>query len=57
MNDFAIWLEASGRKMSWLSERFGIPYRTIQDWKSGKGKCPAYVLNMIKEILDKPLAE
>ena len=37
-----------------LSKRFGIPYRTIQNWKAlGKNRreCPDYVLRMMNEIL------
>ena len=39
-----------------LSKRFGIPYRTIQNWKAlGKNRreCPDYVLRMMNEILSK----
>lgn len=39
-----------------LSKRFGIPYRTIQGWTDEKTtsgrKCPAYIVNMIEEILE-----
>lgn len=35
-----------------VSEKFGIPYRTIQNWKSGTRKCPDYVLDMIQRIYD-----
>ena len=27
---------------------FGIPVRTIQDWESGRRKCPDYVLKLIE---------
>lgn len=40
-------------KMSSISktaERFGIPYRTLQNWLNGKTKAPAYVLRMICHI-------
>lgn len=35
-----------------LSRRFGIPYKTIQNWKLGTRKCPAYVVNMMVELLE-----
>lgn len=25
----------------------GVPYRTAQDWKAEKRKCPDYVINLI----------
>lgn len=39
-----------------LSERFGIPLRTIEDWAGGRRKPPEYVVNMIVEILAKDRA-
>ncbi len=35
--------------MSWkkLSEYFGIPYRTIQDWYMGKRRMPEYLLRLM----------
>lgn len=35
-----------------ISKRFNIPYRTVQNWSAGVNKCPAYVLDMIDEILE-----
>lgn len=40
-------------KMSSISktaERFGIPYRTLQNWINGTSKAPAYVLRMMCHI-------
>lgn len=34
-----------------LSNRFGIPIRTVQDWYSGRRNPPDYVANMMDEIL------
>lgn len=34
-----------------ISERFDIPYRSVQNWNTGYSKCPEYVLKMIDEIL------
>jgi len=35
--------------ISWmkLSEYFGIPYRTVQDWYMGKRKMPEYLLRLM----------
>lgn len=51
--------------MSWkkLSEYFGIPYRTLQDWYMGKRKMPEYLLRLmiykseIEKICQKPSKE
>lgn len=37
-----------------LAERFGIPYRTIQNWSiegDNHRECPQYVVKMIDECL------
>lgn len=33
-----------------LSERFGIPIRTVEDWSSGARCCPTYTWQMIAYI-------
>ena len=35
--------------MSWkkLSEYYGIPYRTVQDWYMGKRRMPEYLLRLM----------
>ena len=45
------FIKASGMTHKQLSERFGIPKRTIEDWSRGARKCPEYVVNMMIEIL------
>ena len=37
--------------MAQLAKRFGIPYRTVQDWFGNKRTPPDYVVRMIAEIL------
>lgn len=44
-------ITASGGKMTHLSSRFGIPYRTIQGWAAGERQCPVYSLRMMAELL------
>ena len=41
-------VQRSGLSLTKLSVILGIPYRTIQDWNSGKHKCPDYVLHLIE---------
>ena len=41
-----------GLGQSALARRFGIPIRTVQQWYAGDRTPPAYVVAMIKEILD-----
>ena len=36
-----------------LSNRFGIPWRTVQDWYAGRRTPPDYVVNMIIEIIER----
>lgn len=36
-----------------MSELFGIPARSIQNWESGYRECPEYVEDMLKEELIK----
>lgn len=42
---------ASGLSYRKLAERFGIPYRTMENWSSGLREPPSYVLSMMCEIL------
>lgn len=44
-----------GMSIKEFSERFGIPYRTVQDWKLGNYKCPSYVLSLFVEYFDREL--
>lgn len=37
--------------IKFLSERFEIPYRTLQNWKGGQRECPSYVLRMMDTLL------
>lgn len=30
-----------------VERQFGIPYRTLQDWNSGRRPCPAYIRRML----------
>lgn len=49
-------LTAYNMNMRQLSDRFEIPYRTIQNWcEKGENhrECPAYVLKMMIEILER----
>jgi len=47
------FIKSTGMTQKQLSERFGIPRRTIEDWSRGVSKCPDYVVSMMKEILEK----
>lgn len=41
----------AGLSQRGLAERFAIPYRTMEDWCTGKRQCPLYVKLMMQEIL------
>lgn len=34
-----------------LAERFGIPYRTVENWSGGQNSCALYVRLMMQEAL------
>lgn len=36
-----------GLKRTDFCEKFGIPYRTVQDWEAGKRIMPPYVLRLM----------
>lgn len=43
-----------------ISDRFEIPYRTVQNWAneaSNKRECPAYVLKMMDELIQNDRAK
>lgn len=50
---FKTLFEQSGMNMKQFSDYFGIPYRTVQDWKSGARKCPDYLLNLMEYKIEK----
>ncbi len=37
---------------AWLSHRFGIPYRTVQDWYTGRRTPPKYVIQMMQILIE-----
>lgn len=45
--------EKYGYSQTALAKRFGIPLRTVQDWHGERRTPPAYVVNMMLEILRK----
>lgn len=51
------FIKSSGMTHKQLSERFGIPKRTIEDWSRGARKCPDYVVGMMQELLNMPNEE
>lgn len=43
--------EIYGLTLRQISDRFSIPYRTVQNWNSEQRECPKYILKMMCEIL------
>lgn len=39
---------ASGMTQKALSDYFGIPKRTIENWEGGNRKCPPYLLELMR---------
>lgn len=52
MNDIKSIMSEHELSIKALSDKFGIPYRTVQNWHSGTSKCPDYTANMIRAILE-----
>ncbi len=44
-------VKKSGLPPRRIAERFGIPYRTVQNWTYDMASCPIYILVMIQECL------
>lgn len=42
---------AAGLSQRKLAERFCIPYRTVEDWSTGKRECNIYIRLMVQECL------
>lgn len=43
--------QASGLTQAAISERFGIPKRTVEAWDTGERTPPPYVLTMLAQLL------
>ena len=41
----------TGLNRSKFAERYGIPYRTLQDWELGKNKVPEYIKNLLEKVV------
>lgn len=44
-------LQESGKSGREVCRRFGISYRTMEDWTNGRRTCPVYLRLMIQELL------
>lgn len=42
--------KSTGLSQRRFGRRFGIPYRTIQDWEGGRRDCPLYVAEMLSAL-------
>lgn len=45
-------IEMSGMNIKQFAEYFGIPRKTIHNWKSGINKCPEYLLRLMAYKLE-----
>lgn len=41
----------TGLNRAKFAERYGIPYRTLQDWELGKNKVPEYIKNLLEKVV------
>lgn len=44
--------EQYGLSRKAFTEKFNIPYRTLQSWELGERNCPEYVLSLIEDNLE-----
>ena len=51
MPDIRTLAADAGLSLRTLALRFGIPYRTVQDWAAGRRTPPPYVLRLLEEAL------
>lgn len=47
---FADILAVSGRTLNNFALRYAIPYRTVQNWKSGIHECPVYLRLLLARV-------
>jgi DNA-binding transcriptional regulator YiaG len=52
MNDFKAARRAAGLTQAEMSERLGIPARTIQDWEAGARRPPEWAKKLVLEKLE-----
>ena len=45
--------EMTGLSRAEFSRQYKIPLRTLEDWDSGRGKPPEYVLDLLEEVVEK----
>lgn len=50
--EFTELLALSGMSQTAFAKYFGIPLRTVQNWKAGVNKCPDYVIALMAYKLD-----
>lgn len=53
MNPIKAIRTATGMTQKAFSEYFGIPKRTIEDWESGRRKCPPYLFDLMRYKLER----
>ena len=57
MNDIAELIEESGLSLTQFSAEYDIPYRTVQDWHSGRRVPPPYVVSLLRRALKTKYSE
>lgn len=51
IDTFSMLLNKHHMNIKQISDRFKIPYRTVQNWSAGYRECPSYIIRMMDEIL------
>ena len=51
MTDIRTLAAEAGLSLRALAARYEIPYRTAQDWATGRRNPPDYVINMLEALI------
>lgn len=43
--------QLTGLSMTAFAKRYGIPYRTLQNWEGGLREPPAYLLTLLEQVV------
>lgn len=46
----------SGLSQAKFAVKYGIPQRTLESWEMGERNCPAYVINLLRRVVQEDIA-
>lgn len=45
--------KSTGMTLKEISDYFGVPLRTVENWSSGVNKCPDYLIELMRYKLER----